>query len=162
MQGIKKNVTYTDDLLDLEELEYQNRHQNSPYSPYNQYGIQRNDENANRGVIYSGAIKQAALDMNDERSRTISSSFPPIPLNQNSRFSVPSYQQNKSQYQQIPQYAKLRAGEINPISCVDVLEHIKNCPVCSKFYNTDKTIYLVIIIILIIMLAILLKRLLEK
>lgn len=48
------------------------------------------------------------------------------------------------------------------INCPMFFEHIKTCPICSKFYNTDKTIYIIIIVILSLVSIILLKRVLEK
>ena len=49
----------------------------------------------------------------------------------------------------------------NSPSCLDVAEHIANCPICSKLYNNDKTIYIVAIIVLAILCLILLKRVLN-
>ena len=49
----------------------------------------------------------------------------------------------------------------NSPSCLDVAEHIANCPICSKLYNNDKTIYIVAIIVLSILCLILLKRVLN-
>jgi hypothetical protein len=46
-------------------------------------------------------------------------------------------------------------------SCLDVAEHIANCPICSKFYNTDKTIYIIAIAILSIICILLLKKVLN-
>jgi hypothetical protein len=36
-------------------------------------------------------------------------------------------------------------------SCLDVAEHIANCPICSKLYNNDKTIYIIAIVILLLL-----------
>jgi len=49
----------------------------------------------------------------------------------------------------------------NSPSCLEVAEHVANCPICSKFYNNDKTIYIVAIIVLSIVCLILLKRVLN-
>jgi hypothetical protein len=46
-------------------------------------------------------------------------------------------------------------------SCLDVAEHIANCPICSKFYNNDKTIYIIAIVILSIICLLLLKKVLN-
>ena len=46
-------------------------------------------------------------------------------------------------------------------SCLDVAEHIANCPICSKFYNNDKTIYIIAIAILAIICILLLKKVLN-
>ena len=49
----------------------------------------------------------------------------------------------------------------NTPSCLDVADHIANCPICSKFYNNDKTIYIITIVILAIIVILLLKRILD-
>jgi hypothetical protein len=49
----------------------------------------------------------------------------------------------------------------NTPSCLDVAEHIANCPICSKFYNNDKTIYIISIFVLIVIVILLLKRVLD-
>jgi hypothetical protein len=48
------------------------------------------------------------------------------------------------------------------INCKDFFDHVKGCPICSKFYNTDRTLYIIIIVILALVTLILLKRVLEK
>lgn len=48
------------------------------------------------------------------------------------------------------------------ITCPMIFEHIKGCPICSKFYNSDKTMYVIAIVLLSIVCIILLKRVLEK
>ena len=55
-----------------------------------------------------------------------------------------------------------RHNSIDPmsISCIDIASHIQNCPICSKFYNGDKSLYIIIIIILAIVSLLLLKRVL--
>lgn len=47
------------------------------------------------------------------------------------------------------------------ISCLDVANHIKSCPLCSKFYNTDKTIYIIAIVVLSLVCLLLLKKVLN-
>lgn len=49
-----------------------------------------------------------------------------------------------------------------PINCPQVFDHIHNCPICSKFYNSDRTVYIVTIVLLSLVCIILLKRVLEK
>ena len=47
------------------------------------------------------------------------------------------------------------------ISCQKVLDHISNCPICNKFYNNDRTVYIIIIVILIIISLLLFKKVLN-
>lgn len=49
----------------------------------------------------------------------------------------------------------------NTPTCIDVATHIANCPICSKFYNNDKTMYVIAIIVLSIMCILLLKKVLD-
>lgn len=49
----------------------------------------------------------------------------------------------------------------NSPSCLDVAAHIMNCPICSKFYNTDKTLYIIAIVFLLVVCIILLKRIMN-
>ena len=46
-------------------------------------------------------------------------------------------------------------------SCIDVANHVANCPICSKFYNNDKTLYILTIVILAIFCILLLKKVLN-
>lgn len=46
-------------------------------------------------------------------------------------------------------------------TCLDVCNHIKGCPVCSKLYNNDNSLYIIIIIALLILVIILTKKVLN-
>jgi hypothetical protein len=46
-------------------------------------------------------------------------------------------------------------------SCLEVADHIANCPICSKFYSNDKTVYMIVIAVLSIICILLLKRILD-
>lgn len=47
------------------------------------------------------------------------------------------------------------------INCVDIARHIQECPICSKFYSNDKTVYIIAIVVLSIVCLLLLKRVLN-
>jgi hypothetical protein len=46
-------------------------------------------------------------------------------------------------------------------NCPDIAMHIQMCPICSKFYNGDKSLYIIVIVILAIVCLLLLKRVLN-
>jgi hypothetical protein len=48
------------------------------------------------------------------------------------------------------------------ISCIDIVKHIKNCPICTKFYDNDRHIYIITIVILVVLCIILVKKLVEN
>ena len=47
------------------------------------------------------------------------------------------------------------------LSCMEIARHVKNCPICSKFYDNDKSVYIIVIILLVIFCIILLKKILD-
>jgi len=46
-------------------------------------------------------------------------------------------------------------------SCINVAEHISLCPICSKFYNNDKTVYIIAIVVLSVICILLMKKVLD-
>lgn len=38
-----------------------------------------------------------------------------------------------------------------PLNCITIAQHIDNCPICSRLYDTDKTLYILAIIGLLIL-----------
>ena len=47
------------------------------------------------------------------------------------------------------------------LHCIDVVEHITNCIICSKFYSNDRGVYIVIIIFLLIVCTVLISNLIK-
>lgn len=47
-----------------------------------------------------------------------------------------------------------------PLSCLDIAGHIQDCPICSKFYSQDRTVYIILIVILAVTALLLLKKVL--
>lgn len=59
--------------------------------------------------------------------------------------------------------AKSPSPIINPsLNCLDVCKHIESCPICSKFFDTDKTLFIFIIIALLIIIGFLVKKLIDS
>lgn len=48
-----------------------------------------------------------------------------------------------------------------PISCITIAQHIDNCPICSRLYDTDKTLYILAIIGLLILCFLMVKRIVK-
>lgn len=48
------------------------------------------------------------------------------------------------------------------LNCIEIAEHIRYCPICSKFYDNDKSMYVIVIILLLITCIILLKKVIEN
>jgi len=49
----------------------------------------------------------------------------------------------------------------NTPSCLDIYSHIENCPICSRHYKRDNSIFIIAIIILSIICILLLKKVLN-
>ena len=47
------------------------------------------------------------------------------------------------------------------LNCIDVANHIQSCPICSKFYHNDRSLYIITIAVLCIICILLLKRVLN-
>ncbi len=64
-----------------------------------------------------------------------------------------------------PEQRVIPAGppQVDPMSynCIDIARHVQNCPICSRFYNNDKTAYVIAIVVLAIVCLLLLKRVLN-
>lgn len=63
--------------------------------------------------------------------------------------------------QHIPHPAHPPQLQPRELSCMEIARHVKNCPICSKFYDNDKSVYIIVIILLVIFCIILLKKILD-
>ena len=64
-------------------------------------------------------------------------------------------------YNQQPQYKEMMYDGRGEPSCIQISNHISNCPICIKFYNNDKTLYILAIVILAIFCILLIKKVLN-
>jgi hypothetical protein len=48
-----------------------------------------------------------------------------------------------------------------PLDCVTVAQHIESCPICSRLYDTDKTLYILAIIGLLILCFLMVKHIVK-
>jgi hypothetical protein len=47
------------------------------------------------------------------------------------------------------------------LNCISIAQHIDMCPICSKLYDTDKTLYILAIIGLLILCFLMVKRIVK-
>ena len=75
------------------------------------------------------------------------------------KFEMPPPMMKEQPTQQYAQeYDKLLE---NTPSCLQVADHVSACPICSKFYNNDRSLYIIAIVILAVLCIILLKKVLD-
>jgi len=155
----QKGITPIEDLIDIDNYE-ENLYQTPLGNKVNKY-IRNTDKNAMNSALnglYDNTNHQqysqpqtTVLDDDAETYVTPSkNAFTNIP-NQ----SYENYQTRAPQQIQQPNYH-------HQFTCPDVFEHVSKCPICSKIYNQDKTIYILFIIVLSVIILILLKQLFNK
>lgn len=49
----------------------------------------------------------------------------------------------------------------NTLNCITIAQHIDNCPICSRLYDTDKTLYILAIIGLLILCFLMVKHIVK-
>ena len=59
-----------------------------------------------------------------------------------------------------PKYKIIQMPSNSP-SCIDVANHFMMCPVCSRLYHNDKTVYIIAIVVLAFICILLLKKVLD-
>lgn len=174
------NVTSINELMDIDEIEYQqyrNQNLNSQIG-----GSNSGQRHSTYGSAY--ANPDIGREDNNRYNKFIrNNNFNKIPEDAGMNFSKSNpYINSSSQYYQSSnplreQSSFLNENEIDNSSfminqnkypdhlsnttCIQVAEHIRDCPICCKFYKNDNTVYIIVIIILSIMCLLLLKRVLD-
>jgi len=74
-------------------------------------------------------------------------------------YNPPPQQMMPPQEQRIEHFE--RQPSYQSYNCVDVARHIQDCPICSKLYYNDKSVYIIAIVVLCIICLLLLKKVLN-
>jgi hypothetical protein len=61
----------------------------------------------------------------------------------------------------IPKYNERPSEKVDYINCIDIANHVSSCPICSRLYDTDRTLYIVTIIGLLIMCFLMVKKIIK-
>jgi hypothetical protein len=169
-----KNVTMIDELMDLDDLEksgptpfqgsgstIRNSLKNSNYPDIDQHSSEKFQKFIRKA--HSPSF-EAGMAVAPQQSRG-------LPSQQYQEMQVPLHSYSPPQSQQFtsvegfnqPQSTlpKFHNLDSSSPSCLNVAEHINGCPLCSKFYNNDKTIYIITIVVLAVICILLLKRVLD-
>jgi hypothetical protein len=152
----QNNITYIDDLPELEDLE---RAPQSALRNNKNYKYQSSDvlppgeEHKFQKFIRNGHSTPIEAGMQQSFNNNNLLESPNISV---SNISVPNIKENTEQF-----HGKTYNMPENSPSCIDFYEHVSNCPICSKYYNNDKTVYIIAIIALSIIVMLLLKRVLD-
>ena len=133
MEAQNRNVTYLDDLPDLEELEQTRQMMTKQH--------------------------QDISAIPDKYKKFIRNSSKIVP---ESGMGPYYHQQQEQEYFSPPVIQKQEYREnLNTPNCLDVHDHVTHCPICSKFFKFDNTVYIISIVVLSIICILLLKRVLN-
>ena len=167
-------VTYIEELFDLDDSSSQSQQSMQGYPP-------RISQNFDKQMM--AELSERELSAKPLQSKIRKHIDPRIAMNAGV---APSYSNNNDDYflvergnfqpQQRPQRHDNdeREFEMGPrvhphpahfhpreLSCMEIARHVKNCPICSKFYDNDKSVYIISIILLVIFCIILLKKIID-
>ena len=146
----KRNVTMIDDLPDLEDLESR---PDMYGGPPNMMGVGQHVQFQHQGP--SGGIpdnfrKFIRPNMGPPRPESGMSPYGGGPHPQQEFFAPPPSKQEEP----------MRPPAGSP-TCLEIADHVGSCPICSRFYKNDNTVYIIAIVILAIICILLLKRVLN-
>jgi hypothetical protein len=160
----QQNVTMLSELPDIEDLEenkpssiglnmipsdmgkYQKYIRNNTYNPEQLSGMSTQPNNQYNQYKVGYQTQGSYIDY------APMSPYPPQPQHNDIQYTHANFDKLQSYYEPYEKQAS---------SCIDVANHAANCPVCSKLYNNDRTVYIITIAILCIICILLLKRVLD-
>jgi hypothetical protein len=159
MYNQNRNFTLIDELPELQDLE--SSHTMNQGSPPNgephkfgsplQFANHPNQEMSDKYQKFiRPSMGEAMRESGMNRSNNQQKEF----------FSNPPPQEYLNQESSHPQYHYPHNSQYSP-TCLEIASHVKSCPICSRFYNNDNTIYIIAIVILSIICILLLKRVLD-
>ena len=154
-----RNTTPIEDLIDLDDT---NIITNNPNSNLNTSKFIRNSGhqiNLDSGMSQSNQSNQSRNQYFPPPKQMPSS---PQSLQQSPQ-SHQSHQSQSLQSQQSHQLhpLKINIPEIYTPNCIDIHNHVTQCPICSKFFKFDNSVYIISIIVLSIICILLLKKVLN-
>ena len=153
-----QKFTMIDDLPDLDDLE------GPGPTPY-QRAVVRGDNRASQypgsQILPAGQEPRYRKFIRDSHSSPSESGMAHNLVSQAPMMESPPMVPEIEAYHQAEETKKYAALNDTP-SCLNVAEHISGCPICSKFYNDDKSIYIIAIIVLAVICLLLLKKVLDR
>ena len=165
-----KNVTFIDDLFDADSvntgddfISKGNQERDSFSNQIHNRHIRSHDKNISIAMNGGSSIvpqQHFQHQQHHHQHHPVREDF--IPFDDNYQYA--QFFQNDPQPQQQFSYKRKQPSfyDEDELSCMRIATHIHDCPICSKFYNSDNSLYIVCIVLLIIVCIILLKRIIEK
>lgn len=130
-------VTMIDQLPDLTDLD---NNQHAVHNREIQNNYDKYIRNSHRPLLESGMISNNQNIKEDET------------FIENNNFNDVSIQDNNLKKYILPHGSP---------SCIDVANHIELCPICSRYYKQDNSLYIIVIVVLSILCILLAKKVLK-
>lgn len=153
-------VTYIDDLPDIDDLDGMG---GGPGGYHGQYDSAYGKGHQAYDRAYGRPVQEPSHEQLQSKVRQFH--VPPqeagmsiVPVRKNVS-NVPPHQQEQYIPPQSQHATTMMPTDTN--SCLAIAEHVKDCPICSKFYKNDNTVYIIVIVVLAIICILLLKRVLD-
>ena len=134
-----QNVTMIDDLPDLSDLE-----SNGAQQQFQSHEGEIQDPKYSKYIrsrMNTAAPESGMAPYNPPPQSSLQPSYPP--------------QQHYQQQEEIR-----RPSRDSP-TCIEIADHVMSCPICSKFYKNDNSVYIIAIVVMAIITILLLKRVLD-
>lgn len=153
MYAQKRNFTYIDELPDLEDLESNGMPTRGQPHTSGRH-LQFSEQDHPRGIPPDKFRKFIRSSMGPPPSESGMSPYTPNPHSYPPEF----FQTPPTETE--PPRPTARPTACSP-TCLDISDHVGSCPICSRLYNNDKSIYIIAIVLLSIICILLLKRVLN-
>ncbi len=156
----KNNITPIEELPELDDIEFNHL----PSQPNVNKFIRLNSNflPKNSGMNFLPPPKHnfpsQNFNNNQEQSPLSQKYQPNIRIDPHPHFEERNYQEPVVD---IKNYINNPPQKHSDLSCILISHHVKHCPICSRLYNTDRTIYLIIIFFLCLLCLILIKKILN-
>jgi hypothetical protein len=146
----QKNVTYLENLPELEDSDTRSVINSGMKNQYQHNNFQDTSDKIRKFIRPNMGPPHSQSGMNIYQHREQSEhQFEP-------RSDQPFFQPPQK-FQQEPTYKQVSDSP----NCLQIHDHVQNCPICSKFFKHNNVVYIITITVLSIICILLLKRVLN-
>lgn len=153
---MSRKVTFIDELPDVEYIDDMDDH-----SSYRNKQTDKYVRKSHSPPMESGMYPRSSHVNNTGQDRAESDEYPPT--YREPKYTPQNMMNTRGPPQNTSQPTQGQPPEKREINCLEVLDHMKNCPICSRYHGgkNDKLPYIIIIAILVIICLMLMKKIID-
>lgn len=151
----------TTPILDLDTIDYGNNHNQGNFD-INLSNHSGHNSNRNQKQAMYKSMDILTPEYTDKLDRHIRTNFTPPHESGMVSISTTPIDDILNPKEPVSEKEIIKFTQFDGLNCIEIANHVANCPICSRFYNTDKTAYIIAIIILALICLVLLKKVLES